>query len=123
MFAVIAFIPSKLLPMPTGSARRPGTLTMECNSHHSLASAERSVPVAPPYSGRIVARSETIRKQDRRQERGSQSHRWSLPPHELVTELKRGRSMRHPTGTTCKEPVDEAHLINNKKAEGQTYQS
>jgi len=35
----------------------------------------------------------------------------------------KGRSTRHPMGTVREESVDESHLINNKKAEGQTYQS
>jgi hypothetical protein len=31
--------------------------------------------------------------------------------------------MRHPIGSSGEEPVDEVHLIDNKKTKGQTYQS
>jgi hypothetical protein len=62
MFVEIAFIPSKSLPLATGSARRPGTLMMECNSHCSLADTQCSVPVAPPQCGRRLGDSKTVRK-------------------------------------------------------------
>ena len=35
---------------------------------------------------------------------------------EAISEEK--GSMRHPDGTMCEEPVDEAHLVDDEKAEG-----
>lgn len=37
--------------------------------------------------------------------------------------LQLWRSTRHPIGASREEPVDEAHLIDDEKAEGQTHES
>src|SRR5713226_286609 len=36
---------------------------------------------------------------------------------------RRGKLARNPIGVLRKEPIDEPHLIDNEKTEGQTYQS